>query len=236
MKLLTKPSANFKIEKSLKLGFAITGIHLLPDNDICKFKSNDCFRLCLVSAGRGIFNNVRKARQVKTEYFKNDTQGFMLQLIKEINSFIKYSEKRDLIPVIRLNLTSDIDYSSIYSENHFDIIFNEFPKVQFYDYTKDFKKMLQQIQRPYKNYDLTFSFNGYNWKHCQAVLKTGYNVAMVFAGSRLPDTYKGKFNQSYKVINGDESDLRFKDEKGVIVGLLAKGKAKQENSAFVIEP
>ena len=47
------------------------------------------------------------------------------------------------------------------------------------------------------------------------ILARGYNVAMVF--DNLPETYKG-----YKVINGDESDLRFKDEKNVIVGLKYK--------------
>jgi hypothetical protein len=35
------------------------------------------------------------------------------------------------------------------------------------------------------------------------------------------------------VINGDESDLRFLDPKGVIVGLKAKGKAKKDTTGFV---
>jgi hypothetical protein len=37
----------------------------------------------------------------------------------------------------------------------------------------------------------------------------------------------------YRVINGLETDLRFKDSKNVIVGLLAKGKAKKDVSGFV---
>jgi hypothetical protein len=35
------------------------------------------------------------------------------------------------------------------------------------------------------------------------------------------------------VFNGDESDLRFLDPQGVIVGLYAKGKAKKDTSGFV---
>ncbi len=33
---------------------------------------------------------------------------------------------------------------------------------------------------------------------------------------------------------GDKTDLRFTDPKGVIVGLYAKGKAKQDASGFVV--
>jgi len=61
------------------------------------------------------------------------------------------------------------------------------------------------------------------------VLKAGGNVAMVFR-KQLPKTYKG-----YKVINGDEHDMRFTDPKNVIVGLTAKGEAKTDKSGFVID-
>ena len=56
----------------------------------------------------------------------------------------------------------------------------------------------------------------------------GANVAVVFK-NELPLTYKG-----YNVINGDESDLRYYDPKNVIIGLKAKGKAKNDKTNFVI--
>ena len=46
----------------------------------------------------------------------------------------------------------------------------------------------------------------------------------------LPDTWKG-----YEVVNGDETDLRFLDKRGVVVGLIEKGKAKKDESGFVLE-
>jgi hypothetical protein len=52
---------------------------------------------------------------------------------------------------------------------------------------------------------------------------------MVFRKS-LPASYLGK-----QVVNGDETDLRFLDPKGVIVGLVEKGKAKKDDSGFVVE-
>ena len=98
------------------------------------------------------------------------------------------------------------------------------PTVQFYDYTKIAKTFEKKLP---KNYHLTFSRSETNEKDAIALLKQKHNVAMVF--KELPKTYKG-----FKVINGDENDLRFLDKKGVIVGLTAKGKAKKDTSGFVI--
>ena len=42
--------------------------------------------------------------------------------------------------------------------------------------------------------------------------------------------------QGIKVIDGDDSDLRFQDPRGVIVGLLEKGLAKKDETGFVVEP
>jgi hypothetical protein len=53
-------------------------------------------------------------------------------------------------------------------------------------------------------------------------------VAVVFE-KVLPATYKG-----VTVINGDESDVRFMDKPGVVVGLKAKGEAKSDSSGFVV--
>jgi hypothetical protein len=52
-------------------------------------------------------------------------------------------------------------------------------------------------------------------------------VAVVF--DNLPETFKG-----FRVENGDLSDLRFMDNKNVIIGLKAKGKAKKDFSGFVV--
>jgi hypothetical protein len=46
---------------------------------------------------------------------------------------------------------------------------------------------------------------------------------------KLPKKYLGR-----KVIDGDETDLRFLDPKNSIVGLIAKGKARHDQSGFVV--
>ena len=79
------------------------------------------------------------------------------------------------------------------------------------------------------NYHLTFSRSEHNDKLCEMVLEMGGNVAVVFR-NQLPQTWKG-----YEVVNGDETDLRFLDKKGVVVGLIEKGMAKKDETGFVQE-
>lgn len=237
MKILTQATANAKIEKGIEKGFNTTGKHFLPDKEICKFASLECFNLCLNLSGRGVFNNVQKARYFKTLYFKTKQNEFMLQLVKELKAFIKSSIKKGLIPVYRPNLTSDINFKDIIiPDSDGKNIFQVFPDLQCYDYTKDYKKMLENIIRPIKNYNLTFSYNGHNLKQCKSIIKSGNNIAVVFSGKTLPKTFD--FNgllPKTKVIDGNLTDLRFLDEKPVIVGLTAKGKARQAiNNRFVV--
>jgi hypothetical protein len=59
---------------------------------------------------------------------------------------------------------------------------------------------------------------------------SGGNVAVVFR-DHLPDEWLG-----IEVLDGDENDLRFKDKKGCIVGLVEKGLAKKDETGFVVEP
>jgi hypothetical protein len=55
------------------------------------------------------------------------------------------------------------------------------------------------------------------------------NWVVVFR-DELPETFLGR-----KVIDGDETDLRFLDDDGIVVGLKAKGTAKQDTSGFVVD-
>jgi hypothetical protein len=63
-----------------------------------------------------------------------------------------------------------------------------------------------------------------------AILQAGGNVAVVFGGKSLPETWNG-----FRVIDGTLTDVRFADPRNVIVGLLAKGKARRDRSSgFVV--
>jgi len=230
MKLLT--TANAKIRKGEKIGFKTFGIHLAPASlsgfNVCKDASAGCAASCLNTAGMGVFSNVQRARIEKTRLFFKDKAVFLSQLIKEITAAVKSAEKQNLTAVFRLNLTSDLPWEKIKLNGK--SVFDLFPQVTFYDYTKSPERMTAFIagEMP-KNYHLTFSKSETNGAIAESILKSGGNVAMVFRKS-LPSKWLGA-----EVVNGDETDLRFLDGAGKIVGLVEKGKAKKDESGFVIE-
>ena len=230
MKLLT--TANAKIRKGEKIGFKTFGIHLAPASlsgfNVCKDASAGCAASCLNTAGMGAFSNVQLARIEKTRLFFKNKVAFLAQLIKEIAAAIKSAEKQGLTAVFRLNLTSDLPWEKIKLNDK--TVFQLFPQVTFYDYTKSPERMTAFLagEMP-KNYHLTFSRSETNGAIAESILKSGGNVAMVFRKS-LPSKWLGA-----EVINGDETDLRFLDGAGKIIGLVEKGKAKKDESGFVIE-
>lgn len=220
MKLLT--TQNFKTTKGEKLGYLTGILYLAPAKisgyEVCPRRSEGCTAACLYTAGMGAFSNVQNARIAKTKRFFEDRENFLTDLLKDIVALVRKARKENLTPAIRLNGTSDIEWT------RFGIM-EKFPDVQFYDYTKVATRLAKDIP---KNYNLTFSRSEHNDAWAKSALKEGFNVAAVF--NKLPETWNG-----YPVINGDESDVRFIDAKGVVVGLTAKGRAKKDNSGFVIK-
>ena len=224
--------ANYKTLKGRSFGYETFGIHFAPANlsgyEVCKKRTKGCTSSCLNMAGMGPM--VQSQRVEKTKSFFENRDAFVSQLIKEIQSAIKTAEKKNLQAVFRPNLTSDIEWENVLIDGK--NLFDTFPTVQFYDYTKDFDRLPLTIP----NYHLTFSRAETKLSQMRAfaALSKGFNSAFVFDTKKdqtLPTEYQG-----FKVVDGDENDLRFLDPKGgVIVGLRAKGPAKKDNSGFVIK-
>jgi hypothetical protein len=237
-------TGNPKILKGISEGYNTYILHLAPASlsgyNTCAKATDGCKIACLNTAGRGgMFkkgentNVIQKARIRKTIMFFQDRDTFMALLIKDIQLAIKQSAKLNLIPVIRLNGTSDLaweKYGFTYSGVFYKNIFELFSDIQFYDYTKILGRKVNQI----KNYSLTFSAADGNDSDVIKAINQGYNIATVFGIKKtlpMPESYNG-----LPVFNGDDSDLRFLDPKGVVVGLYAKGKAKKDTTGFVKYP
>jgi hypothetical protein len=242
MKLLSV--GNPKTLKGMKQGFNTYIMHLAPADvsgyQTCPKATVGCKAACLNTAGRGgmfkkgeTTNTIQKARIRKTKMFFENRQEFMADLVKDIELAIKQSIKKDLIPVIRLNGTSDLSfekYEVIRNGVLYRNIFDAFSDIQFYDYTKVLGRKVKDI----KNYQLTFSAADGNDKDVESAMYNGMNVAVVFGIKKtlpMPEYYNG-----VQVFNGDESDLRFLDPKNVVIGLYAKGKAKKDETGFVKYP
>lgn len=211
--------ANAKTVKGQKLGYQTGIIYLAPGDlsghQVCAGASKECLAFCLNTSGMGAFSNVQNGRINKTKKLFENREKFIAQALKELDKACAAAVKSNLVPVFRPNGTSDLPWLA-------KALHTARPNVQFYDYTK----LDRPWERVSENYHLTYSFSGDNMEKCLEALKHGVNVAVVF--DKLPKTHWG-----YPVVNGDETDLRFLDAKGVIVGLKAKGKARNKKSEFI---
>lgn len=188
-----------------------------------------CHKGCLNTAGRGKFDKIQNARIRKTRWFYENKEEFMQQLESDIRRFVEYAKKNGAKPAIRLNGTSDIRWELIKDGLNGKNIFETFPDVQFYDYTK----IPNREVKKYKNYHLTWSYSEANKKYTKYVgqaKKAGMNIAVVFRDENFPKRFL-----NWPVVDGDKDDLRFLDPKRVVVGLKAKGMAKKDTSGFVID-
>jgi hypothetical protein len=232
-----------KTSKGQKLGYFTGIMYLSPYKmangkvNVCGDATKGCIESCLNEAGRGAFSNVQDARVKKTLEFLENPKEFMVKIYKEI---IKLQKKYGNSLVIRLNGTSDLPFENIkvvLEDRYYSNIFEAFPNVQFYDYTKNPRRALTN---KIGNYYLTFSRaeTKLNIEYSRNVLNEGKNVAMVFSKELHEKIVKmGKIvynNREVNVIDGDETDLRFLDMSNSIIALKAKGKASKDTSGFVI--
>lgn len=220
-KLLT--DSNPKTNKSIEFGYLTAILHLAPHkvsgHNLCPKASQGCIGCCLNTAGHGQWDTTQQARIRRSKLFIENPTEFYKLLYADIEKLKRQADKLGLKPCLRLNGTSDIPKLALK-------VARDFPELQVYDYTK-ILDTLKRSDLP-TNYHLTFSHTEDNLSECIEALNLGFNVAVVFA-KELPKTSLFR-----EVVDGDTHDLRFLDPKGVIVGLKAKGKAKQDETGFVV--
>jgi len=222
---------NKKTIKGEKYGWITYIMYLAPhtqndsNKNVCSHASIGCTEACLFGSGfGGMYTNVEKGRVNKTNFFLEAREEFLNTLMLEIAKKEAKHKKKDEKICIRLNGTSDIAFETFKVKDG-KTLMELYPDVQFYDYTKNpirFNRVLPS------NYHLTFSRSETNGDEAIKLLAAGNNVAVVF--DKVPATYEG-----YPVVNGDESDLRFLDDKNVVVGLKYKkltGKGADNTKAF----
>jgi len=234
-----------KMIKNLKVSNNMTyAIYLAPamvsGYNVCPNSTPECRLGCLATSGRAGMDilsgkgMVERARIKKTKLFHEHNEFFMDWLFAELTLAKAKAKRKGFDFSVRLNATSDIDWQNV--KRNGKNVFEMFPDVNFYDYTKNPTKF---IGKP-ENYHLTFSYSGRNVEMCEKLLKKGFNIATVFnvkSEKLLPKTFMG-----FDVINGDLTDFRPNDGNGIIIGLKWKQIANKVNnykikeSIFVVQP
>jgi len=228
-KLLSDGSTNAKTKKNSIKTFIM---YLRPFTlnskgiNICSHASVNCAAVCLETAGHGAFASVQNARAKRTEFYINNRREFLMQLSYEIMKKYTTAKKRGEKIAFRLNGTSDLDFVHLLNKYTGLDISQLSDWATFYDYSKNLHRVIRY--KDHKNYTVTFSRSESNHTETDQAIKLGINVAAVFSGD-LPQRYKGA-----KVVDGDSSDLVMLYNKGIVLGLKAKGKARKDTSGFVI--
>lgn len=202
-----------------------------------------CIDACLYTAGRGAMNVVQQARLRKTMFYRDKRTEFMATLVDDLERFVRHCQKKGAMPACRLNGTSDIQWERYHvcyrNGERFESIFEAFPEVTFYDYTKIYKRVYRDLP---DNYHLVLSYSEADHKYAAATVQahrdTGANMAVVYRSREQVEHILSHSLAQYgsPVVDGDKTDLRFQDGQGVIIALYAKGKsARQDQSGFVVD-
>ena len=201
----------------------ITAIQYLASSlnsgyETCAGKSEGCSAACLFTAGRGAMNSVQQARIKKTKLFFENKELYLTYLNNDLTLLQEYGKEHNMKVYVRLNGTSDLDFISLN-------IFQKYPTLKFYDYTKIKERLYLSLP---ENYKLTYSRDERTTNEEILTLINYANIAVVF--DEVPSEYLG-----LPVYEGDLTDLRFEDPLKHIIGLKAKARAKQDTSGFVVK-
>lgn len=224
-------SSSSKTRKCLSVGVLARALYLTP-GIFCPGATPGCLRACLGhTSGRMQMPTHAIARDRRVALYVEDPSMFVAKLKIELAEHCYEADRLDLRPAVRLNGTSDLPWEKLHGE-----LFDEFPQVRFFDYTKlvcraEAALMRSPTRTPWPdNYHLTFSAAADNHQQARRILALGGNVAVVFWPEH-PRSFWG-----YPVVNGDGHDARFLDPDGVVVGLKAKGLAQVDLSGFTVRP
>lgn len=241
---LLSVNADAKTSKGTGQGWLTAILYLAPSTmaggpNICPHASPACVEACLVTAGRAsIFPAINKARVARTRFLFADREGFRAQLKKEVAGFVRKADRMGLKPALRLNGTSDLAVETLFSD-----LFEAFPDLVKYDYTKGIGRALAFAEgRMPANYHLTFSLSEMNEAKALKALRAGVNVAAVVSPALKARLLAGEpfqlAGEGFQAFDGDASDLRFLDlpasnGQGRVCLLKAKGKARHDKTGFV---
>ncbi len=199
-----KVNSSQKLEKGELKGFDSLGLYLAPASksgkNLCTFSCVGCESACLDESGHNLLEKragkqtidvARVLRSWALEFRKDIAYKI---LSAEIISGERKAQKNGRKFCVRLNCTSDIDFSDLIAS---------FPDIQFYDYTKN------PNNTGATNHHITFSWGGFSkgrLQHYKDALKRGMKIAFPIV--------KGDFEKVLELPNTqsfDQTDLRFLD-------------------------
>ena len=216
--------------KTSKGDLATIGILYLTAGNLCPW-ADSCREACLLTAGRGSFDSVKRGRERKTALWHRNRPLFWLLFARDVRKVERAANRNGQRAAVRGNGTSDLAWER-FPEGR--AIMEYHANVQFYDYTKAPYAVRPVMALP-ENYDLTASFGASTTiGEVYQLVALGRRVAVVFSAEMYEQVLQDGEWVGLPVVDGDAHDARFTDPAGVIVALKAKGRAKHDMTGFVV--
>jgi len=201
-----------KLVKGKQYEFSTLGLYLSPASksgrNVCTF-AGACKAPCLDQSGRVLMENrggkstIQVARLLKTWLHEFRIDLFTMAICHEIRKSAKLAKKKAQSFCVRLNCTSDLDFSEVIAS---------FPDIQFYDYSKDPNRQSMD------NYHVTYSWDSFSKGRLpfyRQALERGQKIAFPVVKADLD-----RILALPNTLEMDSSDLRFLDGEGNY-GILA---------------
>lgn len=219
--LLTAPDGNVKLAKSWAYGLALAP-HRSSGVNVCPSSTPECRKHCVSYSGKGGLDMVQEARAARTAFLYKYPFQFLVLLQEEIRKAETRSAKADKQLYMRLNTFSDIAWEQLVPW-----LFDRFPDVQFYDYTKRWAR----VGNTPANYALAGSVS--EKTTTEQIASAPGPLAVVFPltpSQAMPSSWYG-----IPVVDADKSDRWMVEHQGqwVIGGLRAKGSLRRSGSPFI---
>ena len=204
-KIIKSKSVDAFERRGKKVLFVPYIINLLPAKqsgiNLCVCATKHCASTCLHSAGAVQYLiNKTLGRLRKTWFIALDREKAFGQIVKqienkkkEVDELNRKSDKEHYQMIVRLNGTSDLVWRAMTDKNGRNV-FDMFPDIVFYDYSKQMKEMDHFIKGEIidekgnnlgkfpPNYHLTLSYGGKggNMNDYKRTLEAGENLAVPF--------------------------------------------------------
>lgn len=219
--LLTPPSANMKLDKSVVPAYGLTLQHYVQKLTTGKTVNacpwaGDCVKMCVLDNGNGAYPAVQRARRAKTEFLALFPNHFAFILGYELARAIRKNGEI----LFRPNVNSDVEWHRIAPA----LCNGEIVDVQMYGYSKD-PSVMDSDGWLGKNYRVAFSANEnatITNVSVQGFIARGGSVAVVT--DRKPKTDITAWADN--IMNADLTD-EWIFQSGVIGDLSGKGKARK---------
>lgn len=216
--LLTPPTGNAKIKKSERLVWSLTLAPAASSGINTCVRYADCVDVCVLTSGKGALPAVQRIRNARTALLYRAPGAFAVLLADEVDRAAREADGQAW--GLRPNAASDIPW-----EHAAPWLLRRVRDLGglSYDYTKAWGRSDALCRS--LGYSLTRSVDSrHDDEAIYGALRRGENVAVVLPvskGAPVPAEWHG-----FAAVDGDVSDARCDDTRGVVVVLRAKGKLR----------